>query len=169
MVYDPTLLDQLEALEPRPWRGTVWRHMFADYPPDRPNTTGARWNPPETAAIYTSLDRSTAVAEGDHAVAMQPIRPRAKRTVYEVRVQVDAMLDLTDRDLLRAVGVDDAELTAIPSRACQTVGGATAWLERDGLLIPSARADGANLVIFVNLLDPDAEFEVVTSETISDG
>ncbi len=87
MVYDPGLLDQLEALEPRPWRGTVWRHMFAEYPPDRPNTTGARWNPPGTAAIYTSLDRSTAVAEGDHMVAMQPIRPRPKRTVYEIRVQ----------------------------------------------------------------------------------
>lgn len=169
MVYDPTLLDQLEALEPRAWQGTVWRHMFAEYPPDRPNTTGARWNPPGVAAIYTSLDRSSAIAEGDHAVAMQPIRPRAKRTVYEVHVQVHAMVDLTDRELLRAVGVDDDALTAIPSRACQAVGGAAAWLERDGLLIPSARADGANLVIFVDLQDPDAEFKVVTSETLGEG
>ena len=38
------------------------------------NTRGARWNPPGLAAIYTSEERDTAIAEGQHAIDMQPLR-----------------------------------------------------------------------------------------------
>lgn len=169
MVHDPALLDRLEGLAARPWQGTVWRHMFADYSPDRPNTSGARWNPRGVAAIYTSLERETAIAEGDHAIAMQPLRPRAQRIVYEILIRVDAVVDISDPELLRGIGVDENDLAAVPSRACQAVGGAAAWLGLDGLLVPSARSVGANLVIFVNAQDPDAEFEVVSHQVISEG
>jgi RES domain-containing protein len=54
--------------------------MFGDYPPDAENTRGARWNPPGVAAIYTSLARDGALAEAEYQIAVQPIRPRARRT-----------------------------------------------------------------------------------------
>ena len=44
--------------------------------------------------------------------------------------------------------------------------GAIAWLGNDGLLVPSARADGVNLVIFPNQQRADYEFRVLTSEAI---
>lgn len=66
MVYPPLLLDRLQAAAANPWQGRAFRHMFADYPPDAENTRGARWNPAEVAAIYTSLTRDGVIAEAEH-------------------------------------------------------------------------------------------------------
>jgi len=162
------LLDALEALEARAWQGSVWRHMFSDYPPSRENTRGARWNPPGTAAIYTSLARETALAEGNHMVSLQPLRPRAPRALYEVRVALSRVLDLSDPEALKSVGLGDQELVSYDLTACQEVGGAVAWLENDGLLVPSARAAGANLVIYPGAQSPDAEFEVLRREVLEE-
>jgi hypothetical protein len=48
-----------------------------------------------------------------------------------------------------------------PPERCQAIGGGAAWLHRDGLLVPSARASGWNLVAFVDQMDPDAAMTVV--------
>ena len=165
-VYDPEFLDQIEALEPAPFDDGVWRHMFNEYNPTRPNTRGARWNPPDVAAIYTSLDRPTAIAEADYAIAIQPIRPRVSRQVYEVRVTLDAVVDLSDRSTLAALGVGEEELTSSSHTSCQAIGGATHWLGRDGLLVPSARAPGTNLVVFADRMNIDAAFEILSREDL---
>lgn len=64
MIYDRELLDKLDKLRADQWQGEAFRHMFGDYPPERENQRGARWNPAETPAIYTSLTREVALAEG---------------------------------------------------------------------------------------------------------
>ena len=54
--------------------------------------------------------------------------------------------------------------------ACQAVGGAVAWLGYDGLLVPSARADGSNIVILVDALAAETHFErVAENELDSEG
>jgi RES domain-containing protein len=86
-IHDPELLDAIERLGAEILDSvTVWRHMFNDHPPELSNTRGARWNPAGLAAIYTSEDRATAIAEGQHAMDSQPLRPNARRFVYELRV-----------------------------------------------------------------------------------
>ena len=45
--------DILEQVSPERFAGVVYRVMINDYPPDKENTVGARWNPKDTAAIYT--------------------------------------------------------------------------------------------------------------------
>ena len=90
---DPVLLDQLSGLRPHAWSGTVWRHTFADNPPDQTNVRGARWNPPGVEVLYTSLDRSTAIAETDHVIEIQPVRPRAKRTIHRLEIGLKSVLD----------------------------------------------------------------------------
>ena len=167
MIYTPEVLDRLQAVEPKTWDGTAFRHMWAEYPPDRENTRGARWNPPDVPAIYVSLGRDGALAEAEHQIAMQPVRPRARRTVYELRVTLDAMLDLTDDGALEDLGIGHDELTAFDMLACQQVGGAASWLEADGILVPSARAEANNLVIFANNVSSDAVFEVISKEEIA--
>lgn len=74
MLYSPELLDRLQAIDPAPWAGQAFRHMFGDYPPDAENTRGARWHPPGIAAIYTSLAREGALAEAEHQIAVQRVR-----------------------------------------------------------------------------------------------
>ena len=95
-VYDPQLLDQIEQLGTRVFDGHVWRHMFNDFPPELVNTRGARWNPPGTSAIYTSIERGTALAEAQHAIDSQPLRPRPRRRVmYELHIALDQGVDLS--------------------------------------------------------------------------
>ena len=67
------------------------------------------------------------------------------------------------------IGISERELTSLDHRVCQTVGGAFEWLGNDGLLVPSARADGANLVIFPNRQRSDYEFRVIDSELTETG
>jgi len=123
--------------------------MLGSASPELANVRGARWNPPGTSALYTSLAEATARAEGDHLIAMQPVPPRAPRTIYELEIAVANLLDLTDAAQLAAIGIAEGDLDSIPWEPCQRVGGAVAWLGHDGMLIPSVRGSGgSNLVIF---------------------
>lgn len=166
--YDPAFLDVVEALPTREWRGRAWRHMFNDYAPERINTGGARWNPPGVGAIYTSLERDTAVAEGEHMIAAQPRRIFRRRVLYELEVDVANVVDLSDPHLLASVGLSADAIHSDDHGACQRVGGAVAWLGRGGIIVPSARADSGNLVI---LMGPggEAEIERVRQEVLFDG
>lgn len=166
--YDPRLLDAIEGMPEEDWRGRVWRHMFNDYTPDRVNTLGARWNPAGVGAIYTALDRSTALAEGQHAIDVQPRRTYARRVLYQVEVSVPKLVNLTAPGALRAVGLTMDDVSADDHTACQRVGGAVAWLERGGLIVPSARAAGENLVILVGGASLYGDLVIVTQEVVED-
>jgi len=164
--YDPVLLDQIEQLGARGFDRHVWRHMFNDYPPELANTRGARWNPPGTSAIYTSLDRETALAEAQHVIDSQPLRPRPRRRVmYEVRITAARLVDLP-AEAFRTVGLSVADLESDDFAACQRIGGAVAWLGYDGLLVPSARAPGTNVVVLVDNLSADSTFEQIAAEEL---
>lgn len=167
--YDPALLDALEALAATDWQGSVWRHMFNDYTPERVNTGGARWNPPGVGAIYTAQSRELAIAEGQHAIDSQPRRTYAKRVLYEIRVSVSKLVDLTSPGTLASVGLTLDDVRSDDHAACQRVGGAVAWLERGGLLVPSARASGSNLVILVGTRNIDDDIVTVQHEVIEAG
>jgi RES domain-containing protein len=140
--------------------------MFNDNAPELSNTRDARWNPPGVAAIYASEQRETAIAEGQHAIDSQPLRPKARRYVYELRVSASKVLRIREEDL-RSLGLSRSDLELPDFSACQRVGAHAAFLEYDALIVPSARADGRNIVIFVNELAADAVFERVRTEEIS--
>jgi RES domain-containing protein len=167
VVYPPELLDRLQAITPAPWSGRAFRHMFGDYPPDAENTRGARWNPPGVAAIYTSLAREGALAEAEHQIAVQPIPPRARRSIYTLELSLTGVLDLTDTEVLQDLGIGPAELTADDMIACRQLGGAVHWLKRDGLLLPSARSPSTNLVILPSNRPADTRFEIISAEPVS--
>lgn len=165
-IHDPELLDAIESLGFEALdEVTVWRHMFNDNPPELSNTRGARWNAAGLAAIYTSEQRETAIAEGQHAIDSQPLRPKARRYVYELRVSAVKVLRIAREDLA-TLGLDPADLESPDFTACQRVGVHAAFLEYDALIVPSARAEGTNVVIFVNELASDASFERVEVEQI---
>lgn len=165
-IHDPALLDAIERLGSEALDGlTLWRHMFNDHPPELSNNRGARWNPAGLAAIYTSEDRDTAIAEGQHAIDVQPLRPRARRFVYEIRASAQKVLRI-ERDDFALLGLDPSDLTSTDFTACQRVGAHAAFLGYDALIVPSARADGRNVVIFVNELAADALFERVGREEL---
>jgi RES domain-containing protein len=166
--HDRKLLEALGRFQPRPWRGIVYRHMFANYSPKRENRLGARWNPPDVPAIYGSLARETAIAEAEYQISVQPLRPPVRRTIYRILVSLASVLDLSSDESLHAVGLDAKALADLDHDSCQRVGGAVEWLEHDGLLVPSARDAGGNLVIYPNQRHSDYEFNVLDTEVIFD-
>jgi RES domain-containing protein len=160
VVHDPTLLDVLERLDATAWQGRVFRHVFGAAVPELANVRGARWNPPGIAALYTSLTAATAEAEGDHLISLQPVPPRTTRAIYEIELEIKSLLDLRAAGRLDSLGIDEARLGADDMGPCQAIGGAVKWLGHDGLLVPSARDDGANLVLFTSNRSPDSVMRV---------
>uniref|UniRef100_UPI0037C583C8 hypothetical protein n=1 Tax=Nocardioides terrisoli TaxID=3388267 RepID=UPI0037C583C8 len=70
------------------------------------------------AAIYTSEQRETAIAEGQHAIDSQPLRPKARRYVYELRVSAANVLRITPEDL-HALGPSPEDLQSPNFSACR--------------------------------------------------
>ena len=161
------MLDALQAAALSAWSGTVYRHMFGDHPPIRANVSGARWNDPPVAAIYTSCERHTALAEAEYYISLQPLRPKAQRTLYTIAVSLHSVVDLTTKSALAFLGITADVLRSDDQTRCRVVGNAVNWLGHDGLLVPSARQDsGTNLVIFRQDLSNN-EFLVIDQETIA--
>jgi len=168
MIYAPEMLDALQAAAVSAWEGTVYRHMFGEHPPVRTNATGARWNGPTLEAIYASCERETALAEAEYYISLQPLRPKAKRTLYTIHVSLRSVIDLTPPGLLEAVGITPDILRADDHAPCRLIGSAVNWLGHGGLLVPSARRDsGTNLVIFQQDLST-AAFDVIAAEVIAE-
>lgn len=167
MIYAPELLDRLGVLAPQSWEGIVFRHTFGSYLVDRENTVGARWNPAGVPAIYTSLAFETAKAEVDYRIALQPLRPSAERRMHRLQVRLSKVLDLTDWALLGDLGVDKGSYGEIEPDKCKEVGGAAAeLLHLDGIVVPSARCAGNNLVIYPTNQGDDYEFTDIDFEVI---
>ena len=163
---DPTILATLAALDAGPWSGQVWRYTFADSPPDKRNVRGASWNPPGVEALYTSLDEATALAEADHLIAVQPLRPRATRTLHRLEIALMSVVDLAESSLLELLGVDEEALASDDHAACQAVGAAAAFLHLDGIIVPSARSPGHNIVILFAGTDSVPDIRVIDSAPI---
>lgn len=152
------------------WEGEVFRHMFADIPPERENTSGARWNLPEVPAIYTSLSKDVVIAESEHQIAMQPRRPRARRTVYKVAVRLRNVIDVSTPAALASLKLNNELLGGMDPRTCQLIGSSAEHLGHDGLIVPSARAKGLNLVIYPNqTIEAHYRFEVTDIDVVDAG
>jgi RES domain-containing protein len=160
------IVRKLESLPVKEWSGTVYRHMFGDLRPDRENTRGARWNPPETPAIYSSLERKTAVAEGKQLADLHPIEPSVERKIYTIKVRLSRVIDLSDWNVLRELGVERELFDADDYTATQLVGGSAEWLGCDGMIVPSAREEGFNLVVFPRKAEITDYFDAVYVEVL---
>jgi hypothetical protein len=67
------------------------------------------------------------------------------------------------------LGANAEVITEIDFGPCLVFGGAVAWLEYDGMFVPSARHTGFNLVIFPANQSNDYSFEVIDEELIDKG
>jgi RES domain-containing protein len=70
---------------------------------------------------------------------------------------------------LASLSVDDEALGSDDYSRCQAVGGAAAFLKFDGIIVPSARSPGHNLVILFETADPPPEVRVVDSQAVEPG
>jgi RES domain-containing protein len=158
------------ASHPRtPWSGHVFCHRFGSYPPDKVNQVGARWNPKEVGAIYFSLDKQTALAEGNYVISSTglPLRPGTRRCIYEVELQLQAVIHLPVEELERGLSIRKRDLLSDDWTLSQTIGDVIDYLEFDGLIVPSARSDGKNLVIYHQQLELGWAVNLIQATEIS--
>lgn len=163
---DPRVAEALARLPETKFEGSAWKHTLPTQPIAAANTRGARWNPPGVPAIYFALERETALAEGDYLVGLQPQPIRGRREIHEVGLRLDRVLDLRDRQQLHRLGASEAELRSSDHSTCRRIGGTAEWLGFDGIIVPSARTSGANLVVFERHAAADFDVRVLASEKL---
>ena len=119
---------------------------------------GGRFNPPnEFSALYTSLDSMTAakeVARGLRLRGVDPSQfPEGSWWVYELQVKLEAVLELTDADVLQKSGMQEDSLTGSDVNLTREIAAEARARGYEALLVPSAAAAGSkNLVIFLDNL-----------------
>ncbi len=119
---------------------------------------GGRFNRPnEFGALYTSLEATTAakeVARGLRQRGVDPEEfPEGAWWVYELEVRLEAVLDLTDPDVLYRTGIRQDSLTGTDVNAAREIATQAREQGYQALLVPSAAAPNSNnLVIFLDKL-----------------
>ncbi len=165
---DVDLLDALEALDAEPFDGEVWRIVREGRDPLQGYPAGARWDPPgEFDVLYTSCEPDGARAEIFFHLNRAPVFP--SRTIYllhTLRAHTRKTLRLADTGALATLNIDTEHYADLDYTRMQAIGDAAHFLGFDGLLVPSARWECLNLVLFVDRIDANGGLVAGKSETV---
>ena len=150
-IHDRLLLDALEAIDPAPFNGTVWRVTRKGREALQGAAAHGRWSPSgEFELLYTSLEHDGALAEIGYRLSLEPVWPsRIEHEIHAIAVQAERTLRFANTASLAPLRIDVARYRAIEYGSTQAIAAAAHFLEFDGLIVPNARFDCANLVIFV--------------------
>lgn len=149
-IHDRVILDALEAIEPETYDGRVWRVTRRDREPLRGAAAHGRWSPAgEFEVLYTSLEAEGALAEIGYRLSLQPVWPsRIEHQLHAIEVQLERVLRFAGTTALAPFGIEPARYRSFDYEATQALAAAACFLEFDGLIVPNARYDCDNLVIF---------------------
>ncbi len=150
-VHDRGILDALEAFDPEPFAGEVWRVTRKGRDPLRGSAANGRWSPSggEFEVLYTSLERDGALAEIGYRLSLEPVWPsRIEHEIHLIEVETERTLRLANLEMLAPLGVVIARYHSFEYQATQAIAAAAYFLEFDSLVVPSARFPCANLVLF---------------------
>lgn len=97
-IHDRVILDALEAIDPEPFTGTVWRVTRQGREPLRGAAAHGRWSPGgEFEVLYTSLERDGALAEIGYRLSLEPVWPsRIAHEIHAIEVQAEWTLRFVD-------------------------------------------------------------------------
>jgi len=162
---DNTLIDAVENLSAVPFSGTLWRVVREGRDPCASSKAGGRWDDTTFDVLYTSRERDGAIAELHfHLSRGQPVFPsKVRYFLYELRAELESVVDLSHRNLLSSLGVNMArfgqlsyfERTGEYPRT-QEVAEVAHFLDHQGIIVPSARWDCNNAVLFYDHVRPGA-------------
>ena len=149
--HDRRLLDALEAIDPERFAGEAWRVTRKGRDPLRGSAADGRWSPGggEFEVLYTSLERDGALAEIGYRLSLEPVWPsRVEHELHLIAIETQRTLKFARIEDLTPLGVEIGRYHTFEYQATQAIASAAYFLEFDSLIVPSARFDCANLVIF---------------------
>jgi hypothetical protein len=148
LIHDQNLLERLDAFSRESFVGEVYRTTRVGLDPLTPSVAGGRWSLKDDApTLYTSLDFDGSVAEmAFHLSQLIPI-PRKPVVVNTLGVETRNTLRLL-RGNLNDLGVNLKRFGEVGYLRTREIGAAVAFLDCDGLIVPSARWECENLALF---------------------
>ena len=153
---DLDLIDTLESFERIRFEGSVWRVVREGKDPVIGQRSGGRWDPGDFDVLYTSLEADGALAEIDFVLSSLPVRPSKVRFVlHEIAVRANKIMQLFDINRLSDLGVDMSSFIRFDYQRTQEIGDAAYFLDYDGLIVPNARWQCNNLVLFTDRITPE--------------
>jgi RES domain-containing protein len=166
-LHDKAILDALEGIDPVSFDSSVWRVTRAGRDPIRGSAANGRWTPGgDLEVLYTSLERDGALAEIGFRLSLEPVWPsRIHHEIHEIRAQTPRTLRFADVGALATFEIDVARYGSFDYAATQALAAAAHFMEFDGLLVPSARHESHNLVIFMDR-DSALSLEILAAETV---
>ncbi len=173
---DSALIDAVENLSAAPFSGTLWRVVREGHDPCACGKSGGRWDDSTFDVLYTSRESDGAIAELHfHLARGLPVFPsKVRYFLYELQVELERMADLSSRALLSSLGVNMARFGQISYHErtreyprTQEVAEVAHFLDHQGILVPSARWECSNAVLFCDHVRPGA-IEVVKGHGLID-
>ena len=158
---DPDLLGHLEGYRQRPFEGVVSRVVWVDKSPVQgSNGARGRWNSPDCQfeVLNTSFAAEGASAEFEAFWSLFEQRPDRRALNWRLRVRLKRVVELNFEGL-EQLGIGQADYQSRNYSRTQEVSDGLNYLGYDGLIVPSARYDCKNLIIFMQNLDEDCFIE----------
>ena len=175
-VRDSELIDALEHADTECIEGIAWRIVREGKDPCLCGRAGGRWDDRTFDVLYTSLEREGAIAEMYfHLSRGLPIIPSKMRyRLFELRISLPRVVRLSTLANLSALGLDASaygklsydERESEYSRT-QDIAETAHFLEYKGMLVPNARWQCSNLIIFCELA-PMGSYEVFKDAGVVD-
>lgn len=166
---DSGLMDAVESGESISVRQSIWRVVREDRDPCQCSSPGGRWDDGNFEVLYTSQQQDGAIAEMHfHLRKGQPVIPsKPTYQTFELSLNLDNVLNLGDEKLLSPLGVNTAHYGRLTYAnrneeytRTQQIGETAHFLGFTGIVVPNARWDCNNVVLFCDRLEGDALEEV---------
>jgi RES domain-containing protein len=166
-VHDRAVLDAIEAFDPEELETTVWRVARKGRDPLRGAIANGRWNAVgEFEVLYTSLERDGALAEVGYRLSLEPVWPsRIEHQIHTLRIKVERALRFENLKQLERLGVDIIRFESFEYSVTQAISAAAHFLQFDALIVPSARYNVANVVLYLDRVQTPPE--MIRSEEVS--
>ena len=163
---DPDLLAHLESYREGPFEGGVHRVVWADRSPVQ-GSSGARgrWNSPDSQfeVLNTSFMSEGAKAEFEAFWSLFEQRPDRQALNWKLRVRLKRAVEL-DFGSLETLRVAQSDYGGREYSRTQEISDVVNYLGYDGLIVPCARYECRNLIIFIQNLARDCMVEEVESK-----
>lgn len=154
---DNTLIDALESIDPIKFSGNVWRLVRDGRDPLQCSASGGRWDDGTFDVLYTSMTKEGALNEMRfHLMRGQPVMPsKVRYRMFELALVLERALQFLDLDALVSVGLKPESFGRLSYEQkndeyprTQEIGEVAHFLDFDGLIVPSARSEAKNIVVF---------------------
>ncbi|WP_108260251.1 RES family NAD+ phosphorylase [Mangrovicoccus ximenensis] len=176
MRRDAALLDALEAIEPVIFDAPVWRLVREGRDPLQCSASGGRWDDASFPVLYTSMTEAGALEEMRfHLMRGQPVMPsKVRYEMFRIGLALDRALQFLDIAALATAGLRTEHFGRLSYAErqgeyprTQQIGEAAHFLDFDGLIVPSARSEARNVVVFCEKV-PTLKDSPVTAEGLAE-